>query len=85
MCIFWQSILFMNFDTQGGRGVSQNMTWEEGGGVKKGPILGDIIYEQPLIGLNNWISCLHLNRKFNYLLLNLPDILCFLPMAILIR
>ena len=41
----------MTSPKRGGGGVSQKMTLDDmgGGGVQKGPILGDIIYEQPLI------------------------------------
>ena len=44
----------------GGRGVSQNMTSDDMGvgGVQKDPILGDVIYEQPLNdigGAEDWL------------------------------
>ena len=51
MYIFWFIILFINEVTQGGGGLAKRWHWMTcgEGGVYKGPILGDIIYQQPLI------------------------------------
>ena len=53
MYIFLLSILLINDITQGvGGGLAKILHYMTWGGVQKSPNLGDIIYEQPLIGMD---------------------------------